>query len=87
MHTQIPAVDLFPQPGSGRNRGEHGPFAHMLALVAVSLFALALTHLDGLITLGFWGSVRALAVTGACELFMLLMAALIVRGWHSARRK
>ncbi|HEX8829621.1 MAG TPA: hypothetical protein VF705_00555 [Longimicrobium sp.] len=85
MHTQIPAVDVFPRPGNGRNRDEHGPFAHMLALVAVSLFALALTHLDGLITLGFWGSVRALAVTGACELFMLLAAALIVRGWQSAQ--
>jgi hypothetical protein len=87
MLAQIPAVDVFPRrEPEPRDPDEHGPFAHMLVLVAVSLFALAGTHLEFLAALGFWGAVRALAVTGACEMAMLLLALGMVRLWDSVRR-
>lgn len=88
MLAQIPAVDVFPRrEPERRDPDEYGPFTHMLVLVAVSLFALAGTHLEFLGSLGFWGAARALAATGACELLMLLLALGMVRLWDFLRRE
>jgi len=87
MLAQIPAVEVFPRrEPNRRDPDEHGPFVHMMLFVAVSLFALAGTQYQFLAGLGFWGAVRALAVTGAFELLMLMLGLGVVRLWDAVRR-
>ncbi len=78
MLSQTSAAHVFASPrrGSPVSRAQLG---RLLLMVAVSLVATALTSLDMLAEAGFWGSLRALALVGAAELTLLLLAIVVVR--------
>jgi len=81
MLAQTSTIHVFPSPRGPRRGGtlSRAQLGRLLVLVAVSLVATALTSIDTLAAAGFWGSLRALALVGAAELTLLLLAIAVVR--------
>jgi hypothetical protein len=80
MLSQTSAAHVFPSPRGPRRGGlSRAQLGRLLVLVAGSLVATALSSIDTLAAAGFWGSVRALALVGAAELTLLLLAIMVVR--------
>lgn len=81
MLSQTSAAHLFLSPRGPRRRAilSRAQLGRLLLLVVVSLVATALSSIDTLAAAGLWGSVRALALAGAAELTLLLLAIVVVR--------